>query len=284
MITGIDHIVLLCPAIEDGISKYQTLLGRDPDWQALDPAGAATAFFQLGNMALELLAPHGSGSLAQRLQELLIERGPGLQTLVFASDDLAQDRRTLAKRALSPSDIQAGESVDLTSHRRRQWTRFRLDDVRTHGIRMFVLQRTATDPVHAKLMSADTLSSLDHLVINTDNPEGAAALYGARLGFNLVLDLTMSERNARLLSFKAGHSTIEIAHRVSQSADHKPDRMWGLTWCTSNIDAAHQRLSHQGANVSEIRQGMRKGTRVFTVRDGTLNVPTLILSGETASL
>jgi hypothetical protein len=34
--------------------------------------------------------------------------------------------------------------------------------------------------------------------------------------------------------------------------------------------------------VSEVRKGIRKGTRVFTVRDGTLGVPSLVIAHDAA--
>ena len=36
-------------------------------------------------------------------------------------------------------------------------------------------------------------------------------------------------------------------------------------------------LAGAGLDVSEVRAGMKPGTRVFTVRDGTCGVPTLMI-------
>jgi hypothetical protein len=44
-----------------------------------------------------------------------------------------------------------------------------------------------------------------------------------------------------------------------------------------DIDAAHARMSQAGLDVSELRTGRKPGTRVFSVRQGTCGVPTLIL-------
>ena len=56
-----------------------------------------------------------------------------------------------------------------------------------------------------------------------------------------------------------------------------PDRLWGLSWRVANADAAQARLKQSGVNVSDVRTGRKPGTRVFTVRDNTLGVPTLIV-------
>jgi catechol 2,3-dioxygenase-like lactoylglutathione lyase family enzyme len=280
MITAIDHIVLLCPTIEEGLHKYRLLLGREPDWQSDDFSGIASAYFQLDGIALELIAPHGDSATALKLRDRLRDQGPGLQSIVFRSDDIEVDWRVFARRALKPGEIQNGQSIDSVSGRTRQWARFRIDDEKTHGVRLFVLQRTVDDPLSEKTSGLGALSGLDHLVINTANPDKAVALYGARLGLRLTLDLSSAERDMQLLSFKAGNSRIELSHRISKASFTEPDKLWGITWCTSDIEAAHARMLGGGLNVSEIRQGMSKGTQVFTVRDGTLNVPTLILTQD----
>jgi hypothetical protein len=68
---------------------------------------------------------------------------------------------------------------------------------------------------------------------------------------------------------------VEIVHDAS-IADGR-DRLWGLSWRVADADAAHARLAAAGLDVSEVRAGMKPGTRVFTVRDGTCGVPTLMI-------
>ena len=47
MITGLDHVVLICPDIEAGIETYSAVFGRGPDWVSRDgEAGTATAQFR----------------------------------------------------------------------------------------------------------------------------------------------------------------------------------------------------------------------------------------------
>ncbi len=71
MITGLDHVLLVCPSIDDGEAAYSSLLGREPDWRSQDTGGSATVIFQLGNTALEIMAPAGGGPLARRLHALI---------------------------------------------------------------------------------------------------------------------------------------------------------------------------------------------------------------------
>ena len=281
MIVGIDHLVLLCPEIEQGIAVYSALLGRVPDWRSSDPEGATSALFQLEHVALELLAPQGTGPMAARLGALLHAHGQGLQTLVLASDDIDADHGTLRRRGLEPGDVAAGSSVDQATGRVRHWRRMRLDDAQCGGLRTFVLQRAAGDPLVAAAAPAHALLDLDHLVVTTTSPVRALGHYGARLGFELALDRADAARQSRLMVFRAGASGIEVAQRpASADAADAADRLWGITWRTGDIDAAHARLRELGRDVSEVRKGIRQGTHVFTVRDGTLGVPTLVIAHD----
>ena len=280
MIVGIDHLVLLCPDLDSGIDCYEALIGRPHDWRSHDSAGASSALFQLEHTALELLAPDGAGPMADRLQAMLQAHGPGLQTLVFRSDDLAADHKVLRRRGLNPSAVEPGHSSDLATGRQRQWQRMRLDDAATGGVRSFVLQRAADDPLVCRPAAPDAVQDLDHLVITTADPWHALAHYGARLGLGLTMDRADPAGQSRLMVLRAGASGIELVHRSADpaappGAGH--DRLWGITWRTQDIDAANARLRAQGFDVSEVRAGRRPGTRVFTVRDRTLGVPTLVV-------
>lgn len=283
MISRLDHVLLVCQSIDDGEAAYTALLGREADWRSHDPAGAASVIFQLQNTALELMAPTGGGPLARRLHGMLDQDGPGLKSLIFGTADLASARAAFDRRGLKPEEPVPGESVDPYSGRARYWTRFRLDDAVTHGVRIFVLERRPSDPLACKPAGGGAVEALDHVVVNTANPDRAAALYGARLGLRLALDRSNPDWDMRLQFFRTSDLTVELAHRLSAGVSEKPDRLWGLSWRVPDIEAAHARLADSGAHVTSIRQGRRPGSRVFTVREGTLNTPTLILSAETGS-
>jgi len=284
MITGLDHALLVCASIDAGEAAYSLLLGRQPDWRSSDPGGSASVIYQLENTALELMAPTGGGPLARRLHSMIDQDGPGLKTLVFACANLASERAVLERRGLKPDEIQAGESIDPDTGRERRWLRTRLDETGTSGVRIFVLERRTPDPLSFRQATGAAVSALDHVVVNTANPDRAAALYGARLGLRLALDRTNPDWDMRLMFFRAGGLTIELAHRLSKGPGNQPDKLWGLSWRTPDIEAAHQRLEAAGLAVTSARAGRKAGSRVFTVRDGTINVPTLVLSAEPASV
>lgn len=278
MIDALDHFVLLCPDIEAGTQAYETLLGRAPDWRA-SSGGAATVLFRVENTALELMAPDGDdGAAAPRLRELTAD-GPALTSLAFRAANIDTAHHNLASRGLGPDAIRPGESTDLLSGKTRRWQRFRCSDAAMAGIKTFILQlEGGFSPVPAGKASVHTL---DHIVINTPNPDRAAANYGARLGLDLRLDRTAAEWKTRFLFFRLGGLTLEIINRLDESAGPQSnDRIWGLTWEVHDIHGARARLTGEGLDCSDIRPGRKPGTRVFTVKSGTLGVPTLFITHD----
>ncbi len=121
------------------------------------------------------------------------------------------------------------------------------------------------------------LTALDHVVIQSAAPERALALYGARAGLDLRLDRTEPRWGTRLLFFRCGDLVVEVMHNLAAGVSDAPDRLWGLSWRTDDLDAARARLAAGGIDVSAIRPGRKPGTRVFTLRDGTSGVPTLVV-------
>lgn len=272
MITGLDHIVLITPDLEPGIAACRIVLGRDPAWTSrLD--GAATALFTTGNAALELRAPSGDGADGDAVRAALAAGGEGLASLCFTVDDIAGAHTTLTRRGLNPGAITDAQSPpgDVVL----SWHRFRTDKTLTHGIRHFFIHRDA--PLPGTAAAAGGATALDHVMVATPNPDRAAALYGARLGLSMALDRTNPAWGMRLMFFRCGDLIVEIAHRLDTADASAPDSFYGLTWRTDDLDAAHARLAAAGLNVSPVRPGRKPGSRVFSLKNGTLNVPTLFI-------
>ncbi len=276
MITGLDHIVLLCRDIEEGAASYQALLGAAPVWRA-QSTGAATAIFSLGNTALELIAPHGDSQTANRLREIVAD-GAKLTSLVYQSDDLEADHRLFTRRGLEPADISQGRSTNKLSDRHRNWTRFRIPDAKMAGVKSFVVQSGEGELPKPDIVEGG-VSALDHIVLATAAPERVLAMYGARLGLDLRLDRTFPDWGTRLIFFRLGGLVLEVMHRLDKAqASDAPDRLWGLSWRVGNLRAAWKRLKKFGLEASDIRPGRKPGTEVFSVKSGTLEIPTLFIA------
>ena len=275
MITALDHFVLVCPDIEVAVSEYTALLGYAPNWRA-SADGVATAVFAAGNTAIELMGPDGNGGTADRLREITVN-GAVLTSLVYRSDDITGDHHLSKRRGLEPSEIRDGGSTDMNIGSQRAWQRYRISDARMAGVKTFVLQHKTGELPDRQIVSG-AVTELDHLVVNTPNPERTVATYGGRLGLHLALDRTAEQWNTRFLFFRLGGLTLEIINRLDAKSDPSgPDSIWGLTWATDNLQAAHKRLQEAGVVVSDIRTGRKPGSQVFTMKSGTQDVPTLFI-------
>ena len=274
MITGLDHVVVLVSDIKAGAAAYQTLFARTPSWQNAGE-GAERVLFTLDNMTLELMAPSGDGVAADRIRAVLAERGEGLASLCFRTNDIAKLHRRLDRLTLKPEPVVSVESRDAATGATLAWKRTRAATDMTRGVRMFFLELERQRP-RAVAAAAAPVIAMDHVVVGTGDPERAAALYGARLGLDMALDRSHPDWG-RLMFFRCGDLIVEVAHRPGKDAASAPDRLRGVCWRVSDIEATHARLTAAGVDVSEVRAGRKPGTRVMTVRNSTCGVPTLLV-------
>lgn len=281
MITGLDHIVLLARDIGAAVTTYETLLAQRPAWRTSGD-GVETAIFTLANMSLEIMAPSSDGATADRVRARLAEQGEGLASLCFQVAGIEKFQRRLKRLGLMPEDVAQSGSANALDGATLSWKRTRTTVEATHGTRLFFLELSGARPLSQPSAGAP-IAGLDHVVVATDEPERAAALYGARLGLDMTLDLTQPDWGARLMFFRCGDLVVEIVHQLNEADRGRPDRLWGLSWRVADIDAAQARLVAAGLDVSEIRTGRRPGTRVFTARSGALGVPTLVIQPAAAT-
>jgi catechol 2,3-dioxygenase-like lactoylglutathione lyase family enzyme len=274
VIAGLDHVVVLLEDIEAGVAAYETLLARKPSWRNTGD-GAERAMFTLDNMTLELMAPHGYGVSADRIRNVLKIWGEGLASICFRTDDIATMHRRLDRVALKPDPVAEVESLDAISGATLRWKRTRATTDLTRGVRMFFLELLGERP-HSVTTDASSVIGLDHVVVSTEDPERAAALYGARLGLDMALDRTHQEWG-QLMFFRCGDLIVEVVKRPVAGGDQAHDKLWGLSWRVADIDATRARLVAAGVQVSEPRSGRKPGTRVMSLYSGTCGIHTLIL-------
>ena len=173
MIDALDHIAIAVADLDVAATAYEALLGRAPDWRE-EAAGARHAWFQLGNMALDLVQPDGPGESGDRVRARLASAGEGLWGLAFATADFEETRRTLERRGAPSSEPLSLLSTD-------SWRLSFLDPTSSHGIAIALAERGA-EPKRQADVDKGAIHALDHAVVNTANADRAAALYGARLG------------------------------------------------------------------------------------------------------
>jgi catechol 2,3-dioxygenase-like lactoylglutathione lyase family enzyme len=273
-IAGLDHVVVLVEDLNAAVKAYELLLGRSPSWRS-DGDGSKTVLFTFDNMSLELMAPAGDTQTGRRIGEVIRSSGEGLASLCFRVADIGKIHRRLERVALKPDPVAEVESRHVESGSILHWKRTRATTDLARGVRIFFLELDEQRPRSAAT-SASPILGLDHVVISTEDPERAAALYGARLGLDLALD--RSHRDwGQLMFFRCGDLIVEVVKRPVADADLTHDKLWGLSWRVADIEATRIRLVVAGIDVSEVRAGRKPGTRVMSVRAGTCGVHTLLL-------
>jgi catechol 2,3-dioxygenase-like lactoylglutathione lyase family enzyme len=280
-VIGLDHVAVLTADLDRAVADYRLLLGRAPAVR-MRGDGAASALFVLDNMAIELMAPDGDGDGdgegAARIHAALAAQGEGIASLCFRVDDAERMQRRLQRLGLEPEPVRETTRIDELTGRSLTWRRTRATTAASHGVRLFFLDRAEPLPPSAAIAD-HAVGGLDHVVVTTAQPERAAALYGARLGLDMRLDLTRPDWGARLMFFRCGDLIVEIAHRLGAAAAPAHDGIMGLSYRVADAAAAQARLQAAGVAVSEVRKGRKPGTKIFTVKDHTAGVATLMIEG-----
>ena len=266
MITALDHIALAVADFEAATDAYEALLGRRAA-RTPPQTGAVRAWFHLDNLSLEIIAPSGAGPAGDRVRQRLADQGDGLLALALRVEDLGAATRLLERRGLATAPIDGAAMTAAL-----------LSPESSFGLPIALTEGSARERSEAIGDPGACLNALDHVVIQTPNPDRACALYGARLGLDLRLDRTNPAWGTRLMFFRCGASVIEVGHGLTGGVSDGPDQFGGLAWRVADPDAARARMAEAGFNVSEVRTGRKPGTRIFTVRDRTSGVPTLVLS------
>ena len=281
MITDLDHITVAVADLDAAVAAYEMFLGRRVNWRGVSE-GAEQAWIQLPNMALNLVSPAGDGDQGDLARQRLADGGDGLWRIAFTARGLDAVRAQAGRRGVATAD--PAERVSLASNgAERRWRLSEADPATTAGVELSLVEAAAEPwPVSPPVTTeAAAISVLDHVVINTPNPDRALALYGARLGLDFRLQRSNPAWGSKLMFFRCGGAVVEIGAALKDPppADGS-DRLSGLAWRVSDPDAARARLAACGLDVSEVRQGRKPGTRVFTVRSGVPGAPTLLLAAE----
>lgn len=253
MIISLDRIVAQSPDIVSATALTERLLQR------VGEGDEESASFTLDNVVFDV-------ALAD---------SEGLSGLTFVIADANEAFRTCQRRALGPAEPVA--FAEAHGDTLREGHRIELDTAATFGVPISLVAYATPPPPAIQHADEAAVTGLDHVVIRTTHPNRAAALYGARLGLDLRLDRTEPKWGSRLIFFRCGDLIVEVVHNLADEPSSAPDKLWGLSWRVKNADAAQARLKSDGFDVSDVRTGRKPGTRVFTVRNNTLGIPTLMV-------
>lgn len=273
-ITGLDHVALIVRDLGAARERYSALLGCEPNWHGAD-GGAEHVWYQLDNMALDIICPTGPGFTGDMAKAHLDAHGESMWALAYATPDLDGFHKLLTRRGVKATEPHPLRSSKIDRSDKRYWQMF---STTFAGVNTFLIEQKpdAAPWPRCEMTTSSGVTGLDHVVVRTTAPDRVLANYGARLGLDLRLDRTAPEFGTRFLFFRCGDLVIEVVNDLKADYSDAPDSLWGFTWRTDDLDVAHARVAAAGFNISEIRKGRRPGSRVFTVRDGTY-VPTLFI-------
>ncbi|MEM6705484.1 MAG: VOC family protein [Acidobacteriota bacterium] len=268
-----ESVVVATNDLEGASEQVSRLFGCDVPTAELD-GDIYRRRFLLENTALDLVSPHPEAKDSW-LSFWLEKRGEGPLGFVFRCPRVAGLEPELDER-----------SVPL------------LDDMEPFGASV-APEATRGVPIWLSDLEVESRSvdrgrglvhGLDHAVVQTVDGDATRRVYEEGLGVRVALDRTFEQWNVRLIFCRLGEVTLEIASRAAESAGEDEelprdglDQLWGFTWRVDDADIAHERMASEGFELSEVREGRRPGTRVFTVRSGTLGIPTLIIEPKSPS-
>lgn len=277
----VDHLVVAVRDLAAAEAAYGALLGLAPNWRGTHPEyGTRNVIFGLTNCYLELLAPDAAGThpLNVALRSYLDTHAEGLFALALGTDDIDATARAFDALDLGPAAIADGEAVS-ESGARRHWRSMLVPRDRMRGVATIVIQHgDPTAMPRAAEPPADTTAAraVDHVVIFTDDLDGALALWRDQLGIVERWRREFQERGTVNVGLRLGGVTLELVAPLGNAAGERGERLWGLAYEVGDSEGAVARARSAGVAMSDVRTGLGPGTRVATVKWQD-RVPTLLI-------
>ena len=276
MLDSLDHIIIAVDDLSIAIENYTKILGFPPTWRGVHPGqGTENALFPLDNMYVELLASNGEGAGSDMIKSFLELNGEGLSGIALGTSDIQAAKNKLDGMEIDVGNLIEGEGKDEDSREIRTWKNLFLPFSLTRGVFTFLIQHEEGSlPTHKEKVDSQ-VNKLDHVVINTNDPEGLISLYRDTYGIRLALDQTVEKWGGRMLFFRLNHTTLEVIGK--EDGKEPQDSLWGLAWVVKDIKVTYDRLISEGVEVTEVKEGRKPNTLVATVKSHTCNIPTLLI-------
>ena len=276
MIETLDHLIIAVQDLDEAEENYKKIFGVSPVWKGVHKElGTANVIFNFKNTYFELLSASGNGLGADLVNNQLKENGEGMLGLVLGTEDINSTEAILKDKGFSVSDVSLGEGKNIENDEVREWKNIFLPPELTRGIFSFIIQHTEGSLPMTCKYDEGSINKLDHVVINTNDANGFIDIYRDTFNIRLALDRVIEHWKARMLFFRLNKTTIEVVEQKHN--DENPDKLWGLAWEVESIKKAHERLSNDDIEITEVKKGIKENTLVATINSHTNNVPTLLI-------
>ena len=277
MIKSIDHILIAVKNLEESSLQYEKVLGLKPTWRGKHPSlGTENVLFPLENLYLELIAGTSQGFLADQVNDHIKENGESIFGIALEVGNIEGVLQSKEYSNFQNIEITSGEGINLDSGAKRKWKNIMLPQESTRGVFTLLIEHTSGVLPKYDSFDNDQIERLDHIVINSNDPDGLIELYRDTYGIRLALDQYVEKWGGRMLFFRTNQTTIE-AIGIENDADKPIDKAWGLAWTTKDIKKTHARLVSEGVEISDVKDGRKPNTLVATLKSHTCNIPTLLI-------
>ena len=276
MINKLDHLIVSVRDITDAEENFTKFFGIEPVWRGEhSELGTINAIYNFSNIYFEILAAKGEGIGAELVKQSIQEKGEGLTGLVLGTDNLEDCENQISKKDFKSPPISNGEGMDFDKSEVRRWKSLFLPEDLTRGLFTFIIEHTEGRlPMPDEFPDA-SVNKLDHVVINTNDPDGFIEVYQDTYGIRLALDQTVEKWGGRMLFFRLNKTTIEVIAKKDEKKVE--DKLWGLAWDVEDIKKTYSRLLNQGFDITPIKEGRKPNTLVATVKSNVYNIPTLLI-------
>ena len=276
MIETLDHLIIAVQDLDEAEENYKKIFGIRPVWKGIHKElGTANVIFNFKNTYFELLSVDGVGLGADLVNNQLKENGEGMLGLVLGTKDINSTAAILKDKGFSISEVSNGEGKNSQSDEIRKWKNIFLPPELTRGIFSFIIQHTEGSLPTISKYEKSSINKLDHVVLNTNDADGFINIYRDIFNIRLALDRVIEHWKTRMLFFRLNKTTIEVVEQKND--DVNPDKLWGLAWEVESIKEAHERLTNDGIEITEVKKGIKENTLVATIKSHTNNVPTLLI-------
>ena len=276
MIETLDHLIIAVQDLDEAEENYKKIFGISPVWKGVHKElGTANVIFNFKNTYFELLSASGKGLGADLVNNQLKENGEGMLGLVLGTEDINSTEATLKDKGFLVSDVSLGEGKNIENDEVRKWKNIFLPPELTRGIFSFIIQHIEGSLPSISKYDEGSINKLDHVVVNTNDANGFIDIYRDTFNIRLALDRVIEHWKTRMLFFRLNKTTIEVVEQKHD--DENPDKLWGLAWEVESIKEAHERLTNDGIEITEVKKGIKENTLVATIKSHTNNVPTLLI-------